>query len=294
MKTTKTIILAVLAFICSFSLQAQQKTTEQKTPEIDKKFFYRDTLLEYNGNKYEISRIISTETYFKCRVSVTNISDNFIVINPTDIFGTIGGNATKITSSVKKVAVIAPKFSKNFTIKLEGKDFRVNEINIDISKMQLTGKMLTEYKLADVIITKENAREAGPVKWIMKDKKDDKTGYRIVAEVEYKGDKFLALFYNNITLKTADGGKYLNVGKKNEDFYYETGKASEKNILYFPIEPKKIKDKNVPTLSFPNVFKEYDLTPTKGPKFKLTKGTLEDFKGLNKKDGIDDDATDDK
>jgi hypothetical protein len=52
--------------------------------------------------------------------------------------------------------------------------------------------------------------------------------------------------------------------------------------------------KNEPTLSFPNVFKEYGLTPSSGPKFKVRRGTLEDFKGLNKKGDIDDDATDDK
>ena len=84
------------------------------------------------------------------------------------------------------------------------------------------------------------------------------------------------------------------LAKKNEDFYYEMGKPFEKNMLFFPIDPKKINDKNMPTLSFPNVFKEYNLTPSKGPKFKVRKGTLNDFKGLNKKDGIDDDATDDK
>ena len=95
-------------------------------------------------------------------------------------------------------------------------------------------------------------------------------------------------------LKTADGAKYLNTGKKNEDFYYEMGKPFEKNILYFPIDPKKINDKNLPTLSFPNVFKEYSLAPSNGPKFKVRKGTLDDFKGLNKKGDIDDDATDDK
>ncbi len=289
MKTSKIIILAASFFICLFSVNAQTKPTE-----IDKKFFYKDTTFEYNGNKYEISRIVSADNYFKCAVTITNISDNFIVINPADIFGTIGSD-TKTASIVKRMAVIAPKFTKKFTIKLEGKDFRVNEINIDISKMQLTGKILAEYQLEDLNITKENLRETGPIKLLIKDRKDDKAGYRIAAEIGYSGDKFLGLFYNNIVLKTNDGSKYLNTGKKNEDFYYEVGKPFEKTILYFPIDPSKIKDKFQPTLSFPKVFKEYSLSPTKGPKFKVRKGTLDDFKGLNKKGDInDDDATDDK
>ncbi|MEO8760915.1 MAG: hypothetical protein ABI388_06645 [Bacteroidia bacterium] len=294
MKKTRIITLSIVAFIFSLSISAQNKSKEGKPVEIEKKFFYRDTTFEFNGNKYDITRIVSAENYFKCAVNVTNISDNFIVINPADIFGSSLGSDVKTVSVVKRTAVIAPKFSKKFTIKLEGKDFRANEINIDITKMQLTGKMVASYPLEDINITKENLRQAGPVKWVMKEKKEDKTGYRIVAEVEYTGDKFLALFYNNIILKTADGGKYLNTGKKNEDFYYEMGKPFEKNILYFPVEAKKINDKNVPTLSFPNVFKEYSLTATKGPKFKVTKGTIDDFKGLNKKGDIDDDATDDK
>ncbi len=290
MKPLKTVSLfAVLFFAFTLTLTAQTKPAE-----IEKKFYYRDTTFEYNGNKYDISRIVSADNYFKCAVTVTNISDNFIVINPTDIVGNITGSNDKTISSVKKTAVIAPKYSKKFTVKLEGKDFRVNEINIDITNMQLTGKMLAEYQLTDLDITKENMRQAGPVKWIMKEKKEDKAGYRIVAEIEYTGDKFLGLFYNNITLKTNDGGKYLNTGKKNEDFYYELGKPFEKNILYFPIDASKVKDKYQPTLSFPKVFKEYSLSPTKGPKFKVRKGTLEDFKGLNKKDGIDDADSDDK
>jgi hypothetical protein len=289
MKTSKIIKLLSCILLASLSLQAQEKAAEK-----EKKFYYKDTLFEFNGNKYEISRIVSAETYFKCAVTVTNISDNFIVINPADISGYITGNSSKKTASGKRLAVIAPKYSKKFTIKLEGQDYRVNEINVEISKMQLTGKMSAEYPLSDINIFKENARESGPVKWIMKEKKEDKTGYRIIAEVEYKGDKFLALFYNNIVLKTADGSKYLNAGKKNEDFYYEPGKPSEKNILYFPIDPKQMNKKNEPTLSFPNVFKEYGLTPSSGPKFKVRRGTLEDFKGLNKKGDIDDDATDDK
>jgi|GEM_PF-3953960 len=289
MKTKKTIFLAIATLVCSFSLKAQEKAAEP-----DKKFYYRDTTFEFNGNRYEVSRIVSTEEYFKCAVSITNISDNFIVINPSDIFGNASGSDARTTSTVKRVAVIAPKFSRKFTIKLEGKDFRVNAVDIDITKLQLTGKMLAEYQLPDIDITKENMRQTGQVKWIMKDKKEDKAGYRIVAEVEYKGDKFLGLFYNNIVLKTNDGSKYLNTGKKNEDFYYEMGKPFEKNILFFPIDPKKVNDKNAPTLSFPGVFKEYSLSPVKGPKFRVKKGTLDDFKGLNKKGDVDDDATDDK
>ena len=208
MKISKTILFLIASFILSISLKAQNKIAE-----LEKKFYYKDTTFEYNGNKYEMSRIVSAETYFKCVFTVTNISDNFIVINPVDIFGTTGTDI-KTASLIKKTAVISPKFTKKFTVKLEGKDFSVNEINIDITKMQLTGKVLAEYQLTDLNITKENMRQTGPVKWLMKDRKDDKAGYRIVAEVEYSGDKFLALFYNNIILKTADGSKYFNIGKK--------------------------------------------------------------------------------
>src|ERR1700744_4844134 len=151
MKTKKTIVLAIAVLVCSFSLKAQEKAAES-----EKKFYYRDTTFEFNGNRYEVSRIVSTEEYFKCAVSITNISDNFIVINPSDIFGNASGSDARTTSTVKRVAVIAPKFSRKFTIKLEGKDFRVNAVDIDITKLQLTGKMLAEYQLPDIDITKEN------------------------------------------------------------------------------------------------------------------------------------------
>ena len=173
MKTSKTIILTALLLVFLFGLKAQTKPAET-----EKKFYYKDTTFEYNGNKYEVSRVVSAETYFKCAVTVTNISDNFIVINPADIFGTTS-SVVKTASLVKKMAVIAPKFTKKFTIKLEGKDFRANEINIDITKMQLTGKMVAEYQLTDLIITKENMRQTGPVKWIMKDKKKIKQGIEL-------------------------------------------------------------------------------------------------------------------
>lgn len=261
----------------------------------EKKFFFRDTLFEYNGNHYEISRSVATDEYFKCRVSVTNMTNNFLIFNPADIFGTLGANTDKINAVKKKVFVVPPKFSKSFVLKIEGKDCRSAQVNINMSKIQMSGNVLNTYNFDDLLFLKENIRENGPVKWVMKDRDMAKDGYRIVAEVSYKGDKFLALMYNNVVLKTADGGKFTNTGRRNEDFYYENGKPFEKCIFSFPIEEKRVNRKNAPTLSFPNVFKEYALLPGTGPKFTLHKGTEADYKGLNRAgSNIDENDTEDK
>jgi hypothetical protein len=281
-------ILAII--ICVFALSL---TAQEKRKEIEKKFYYKDTAFEFNGARYEISKVLANESSFKFRVNVTNMTNDFIVVTPYDVFSFATDPKIKRASSSAKTAVIAPRYTKAFTLKFDGPDYRMPAINIDFTKIQNTGKADATYPIPDMNIFTDNFKQTGPVKvTVDNNKKEDKSGYRIIVVLEYNGNKFLSFFQNNIVLKTKDGGSYTNTGKKNSDFHYEMGKPSERDFLFFPVSENKINAKNEPTLTFKDVFKEYSLVSSVGPKIKLRQGTIEDFNGANKKSEIDDADTD--
>ena len=280
-----------VAFLsCIFVLSSCFCSAQEK----EKKYYYKDTTFEFNGAKYEVSKILSNEAYFKFRVNVTNISENFIVITPYDVFSFTADPKIKRSSSTTKAAVIAPRYTKSFTLKFDGPDYREPFINIDFTKIQYTGKTEAQYQIGDMNIFADNFKQTGPVKVTLdNNKKENKAGYRLIINIEYTGSKFLSFFQNNIILKTKDGGSYANTGKKNSKFYYEMGKSFQREFLFFPVGENKINIKNEPVLTFKDVFKEYSLNSVNGPKLKLRRGTLEDFNGSNKKSDIDD-TDDDK
>lgn len=273
MKIQKKFILVLLS-LTSLNTIAQE--------EDDKRMFYKDTLFEFNGSKIEITKTLATEKYFKSVVSISNQTDQFMIINPWEIFGKVKGSDEKFSASSKKTIVVPPKYIKKFTVKFEGKDFRAPALQYDFSKMQITEKIESVYELEDIDINKENYRALGPIKWRMVKKMEPDHGkddFQIMAEIEYTGDKFLGIFYNNIVLTTKDGGKYINVGKKTGNFHYDKTKPFVKQSYLFPVEPKNAKKSNEPKLTFRDVFKEYSLTTIVGFKVHLRQGTIEDYKG---------------
>lgn len=262
----------ILCLIIPFFATAQEK---------EEKFFYKDTIFEYNGSKIEITRSVSTKIYFKSVVAITNQSEDFIIVNPWDIFGFVTGSNDKYTAVAKRPIVIAPKYTKKITVKFEGRDFREPSLTFDFTKLQVTEKIESVYEFNDIDLSKENFRSVGPIKWTMLEKKADKEKaiFRVETQVEYSGTKFLGIFYNNITLKTKDGSTFINASKKSGDFHYDKEKPFKRIVLIFPVEADKVKNENEPKLNYSGVFKEYSIATIVGFKVHLRSGTLEDYKG---------------
>ena len=271
MKIQKIIIL-LLSGLLNLTCAAQDR----------ERMFYKDTLFEFNGSKIEITKSLSTEKYFKSIVTISNQTDQFMIINPWEVFGKVSGSDEKYNASSKKAIVVPPKYIKKFTVKFEGRDFREERLQYDFGKIEVTEKIESVYELEDVDINKENYRAIGPIRWSMVKKMEPDHGkddFQIIAEIEYTGDKFLGIFYNNIILTTKDGGKYINVGKKTGNFHYDKTKPFVKQTYLFPVEPAKAKKSNEPKLTFRDVFKEYSMATIVGFKVHLRAGTLEDYKG---------------
>jgi hypothetical protein len=162
-------------------------------------------------------------------------------------------------------------------------------VELAVKEMELTEKLEAVYEINDFDIFKETVKQNGPITWTLtKAVLDDKNNpnFEIDGTVKYSGDKFLGIFYNNITLKTKDGKVYINESKSSNMFsfvrnkyYYDKSKPFEKQILIFPIPSQKVNMDLEPKLSFNGVFNEYSLVRIEGFRIKLTEGTLIDFLG---------------
>lgn len=269
--------IAIFVLVFPFLLNSQEK---------EEKFFYKDTMFDFNGSKVEITKSLATKSYFKSVVCITNQSDNFLLINPWDVFGFVSGSSERYNATSKRVIVIAPKYTKKFVVKFEGSDFREPHLSFDVAKLQITEEVTNIMEFSDIDLNKENFRAVGPVKLTIQDKRIDKDRalYRMETEISYSGDKFLGIFYNNIRLKTKDGSVFINSSKKRDDFHYDVNKPFKRIVLIFPVEAEKIKKESEPKLNFSDVFKEYSLSTIVGFKVNLRSGTLEDYKGKKTED----------
>jgi hypothetical protein len=263
-------ILLTALFVCG-TYYAQDK---------QEKFYYKDTLFEFNGCKIEVMKTFSDDKSFRSVLNITNTGDNFLMINPWEVFGLVGGSAEKYNTASKRTFIIPPKYTKKLRIKFIGRDFREPDLIMDFSKLTVTTMVERVYEF-NVDLSNENYKDIGPIRFtILKQDPDNKSAdFRITAQLEYTGNKFLGIFYNNIMLKTKDGGSFINTGKKAGDFHYDKDKPLKKMVLIFPVESKKVKKDNQPTLSFANVLKEYQTAQIVGFKINLRAGTLEDYKG---------------
>ncbi len=300
-------LIKILLPVLIISFYSQSTVQSQVLP---KTCYYKDTLFEFVGFKIEIQKSSSNEKSFKSVIVITNTSDKFMIIDPREISGYISGDTDIHQAYNKKRVVITPHNSKAFTVKFVGKDFRRNVLSIDVSKIQLTDKVVSIIEVPEIDVSKENFREVGPLRWTVNklnlgvsdgkpekshggvpgkhDKKKD--NFRIDATLEYSGNKFLGIFYNNIVLTTKDGGKFINVSKNSSSFSNNINKVNmdnaegkEKQVLVFPIESEKIYFANEPKISFNGVFKEYSLETIEGFKVYLHSGTIDDYKGSNKR-----------
>jgi hypothetical protein len=260
----------------------------------DEKFFYRDTLFEFNGWKIEVTKSVAYRDVFKSVITVNNTSDQFLILDPTTILFDLPARSEKVQASGLRLVVIPPKYSKKFSLKFTGRDFRAPVISYEVAKMQITEQIESVYDLADINLNNESYKEVGGIQFQVVEKnykqsemritpfglavdKDKSQDYKIMANVVYNGNKFLGIYFNNIVLKTKDGNSYINVGKRSGTFHYDKSKPTNKVVLVFPIEARNAGPANEPKLVLKEVFKEYSLATIVGFKVILSRGTEGDF-----------------
>lgn len=275
----------------------------------DEKYYFKDTVFNFFGIKIQVQKSVATIQSFKSSIIITNTTENFLIVNPEDVFICESLSGAQSMQVSKKQVVIPPKYSKGFTIKFINSDFRKSSLFIDFKKLQLTGKAESVYEISNFNIFNDVEMSVGPVTWtltkVVQDEKKKMENLRVDGTIKYNGNKFLGIFHNNISLTTNDGKSYFNEGKSKSTFpfvankyysgtskpleklYYDKSKPLEKHILIFPVESGKINSKLQPTIYFNQVFVEYPLENIEGFKIQLIQGTLEDFKGGSDKNDKD-------
>lgn len=282
MKIPKLFVLSLLIFTY-FSSYGQKD---------DEKFYYKDTTFEFVGFKVTVCRAVATVKSFRASVMVSNTSDQFLIFNPEEIFAAKAGTNQIRSMDGNKEMVIAPKYNGRITVKFAADDYRHSAIEINIKSIKMTDKVEAIYELGTLDVFKEDARQTGPVKWkttkrLIDDDKDKQSKpFQMDGTLEYTGDKFLGIFYNNIILTASDGKTYVNSGKTTNifysqaaKFYYDRSKPFEKMKFSFEAPISVVNPKTTNTISFSNVFKEYSLVKIEGFKVTLQQGTLADYKG---------------
>lgn len=275
-----------LLFFANCFLAFSQKDKDKE------KFYYKDTIFEFAGFKVAINKSVATDKYFKANIVVTNTSDQFLIFNPKDIVGGEAGTSNMFVVEGKKDFVIAPKYTGRFTVKFLATSLRVPAIEMNFKSMKMTDRVEAVYEFSDFLIYSDKTKQIGPVTWtaneikIDYDKDQEKKDFRMTGSLTYTGDKFLGIFYNNITITTNDGKTYINSGKTGNvlwsqpnKFYYDKTKPMEKMVFVFPVENKLVRPEHQPKLAFTNVLKEYSLVTIEGFKVKVVQGTLADYKG---------------
>ena len=264
----------------------------------DEKYYFKDTIFDFYGLKIEVKKSIATMDFLKSVIIITNTTDNFIIVNPEEVFISESLSGFKTGQVSKKQVVVPPRYSKSINVKFINQDFRKSSPLIDFRKLQLTGKVESIYEITNFDIFNDVVKSVGPVTWTLKkvvqNEKKKMENLRIDGTIEYTGTKFLGISHTNISLNTNDGKSYFNGGKsagtmsaaKNK-LYYDNSKPLEKQILIFPVESGKINTGLQPKIYFSEVFKEYSLENIEGFKIQLSPGTLEDFKGGNDKPNKD-------
>ncbi len=280
MTPVKSFLISLLSGI-TFLINAQLK------PD---KLFYKDTAFNFNGFHIEAVRNASDDMSFKSTIVFTNPTNKYMLIDPDDIFGIAGKD--KYLNINKRKIVIKPNSTKRVRVKFMKRDFRDSSLSIYFEKMLITDDGASIYQLKDLNITLENYREVGPVKWTLIHKSFDfNDGIIIKAKIEYSGNQLLIISSEKMSLKTKDGGNYINNYKKSSNFYYDKTKIFEPQILGFPAKRLTVKEGGDAILSFNTVFTEYPILKIEGFKINLRIGTLEDYKGREKVESENDDNT---
>jgi hypothetical protein len=246
------------------------------------KYYYKDTTMNFYGYVIKTSQTVATNEVFKSLITITNTTDDFMIIHPNEIFGIV--NPPYKTSCVNRNdIVIPPQYTKKFRLKFVGQDFRSPSLIIDISKVKFTDQPGTSYKIPEINIYKQRTFTAGPIEWTLVNfgDHDPEDNFRVIATIKYTGNKFLGLLNNNVSMSTAGGKTYVNLARQVGKYHYDSKKPEFKLAYYFPIETKKIGTTSAPTLNFDGVFVEYSLSTAMGFKIAFSRGKLADFKGKN-------------
>ncbi len=256
-------VLSLVLFL-AFNMAFSQK---------DLHFFYSDTIMEIDHMRCELKvGMAYGEDLFKAHLLLTNFTDSFKVINPSNIQLKISNGKTYALTN-KGLFVIPPKGTEKFRIRFQGANFKEAKLELLIADIQTSGSPINFYnfgafKLNEEFIRSQKEKNVphkvmGPLDVYIKS-----FGYRasngeLTARigVHYNGSNFLGFFLNNIKAKDAKGVVYIN--KRMNAHYYKAEKKEVNIPVLFDVKNPEGDKQLSDEISIDNVFAEYYLTTNK-------------------------------
>src|ERR1051325_7207555 len=101
----------------------------------DGHIFYRDTIVEFFGYSFEFKNNFSHENLFKTEVSINNVTDKFLRIDPKNIL-LVDDGGMKVEGYYDDDIIVAPHYSKKIRFKFDIRSASVHSFAFSIEKIE--------------------------------------------------------------------------------------------------------------------------------------------------------------
>jgi hypothetical protein len=269
--------IASLFFLIIFITNTSYSQKEKENVPENEKHFFKDTLVIFKGLKVEFIKSTASPKKLHLLLNVTNADKSYYVLDPLDVFVTIGNSEINIRDTKHKKVIIPPSSSQKIKLEFEGLDYRVQAVNVNFTKVSVSDEAITTYSFTDMPIDGANLCKSGPLTWFLTHKDYDvHTGVRLSGKLKYNGNNLLVMNLENATFKTSDGGVYNHVGEPqifivHNNKYFDFRNTFEKEVLYFPAKRANLKKEKKAVLNLTNAYTEYKLNIIDGFKIQLNK-----------------------
>ncbi len=268
MKVLKNIIL--LLFLCIFCgggrLEAQDK------------FFLRDTTIEVSGLKIKFERGYGRGDIAKIKMVITNFSENYVIINPSDItIGSVKGSE-KMTH-YKKNIVVGPKDFTKVTVGFkELTGMGKSQTFVSVKKIGFSDALLNSFSSLSIPAELGTRLEKTNLSLDVIEVNPRAKDYAVKVDIKYTGQNFLSINYTKATF-VSESGDFTNT-RKSKTFYNST-LPSQKMLMIFPVtKGRDIKISG--NVKLGEVFKEYSVKTLDG--FKLLLNPMSEAEFRKKKE----------
>lgn len=256
-------LIITLCILIYNSLSFAQEKTKYLT-----NFYFADTIVEVNQMKVEYKLPMAYGDKFKVQTYITNLTDSFKIIEPSEIQFSADGKPISMTGV--RLLVIPPKCTRKFRILAEGSNFKNNQVKTSINSVQTTSKIETVYSPKEIILDKEALKfidrdvfptsTVGALQIKLKKFVYKPNGVLIVKlAVTYSGSSFLGMHVKKIKLISSTGKTYVNQNQTTGSLYYRKEKKEMGLTLEFENPYGTSKDFKADKLNFEDVFVEYAL-----------------------------------
>jgi hypothetical protein len=224
---------------------------------------YNDTIVEFENYTVELrNTYLRKKLFLRTSVVINNKSDNFLLLNPEDVLF----STEKLKNSPSlyyKTIVIPPHYTKKFTLKFDGSDYTSKVVHFNFSKIKASHKTGLLYKVENMKLEKGEVSKLGNLKLRVDEKKLLPDALLVVVVVDYTGENFLAINFNNIGVHQTDLPSCYNLRRNSGRFNFNPDKNRETIKLLFSRDCF-VYDGKKKMLSFDNVFTEYSTTTLEG------------------------------